>query len=80
MTFVVEIEKTITVRKFARVASAKDATDAATLIAGRSDAHDTTIVTARGEWEIMKVGKGVVRDVYERRTDGYTQGGDKNDE
>ena len=74
-SFVVEIVKTITIRKLARVASARDATDAGTLIVGRAGTQDTATVTARGEWQIEKVGKAVVRNVYERRTDGYIEKG-----
>lgn len=74
-SFVVEVEKTVIIRKFARVASARDAADAGALIAGRSDAHDTAIVSVPGEWTIEKVGKAVVRNVYEGRTHGYTVGG-----
>ena len=64
-SFVVEIVKTITIRKLVRVRSAKDATDAGTLIAGRADTNDAAVVTARGQWQIEKVGKTVVRTVYE---------------
>ena len=74
-SFVVEIVKTITICKLVRVRSAKDATDAGLLIAGRADTQDTAVVTVRVEWQIEKVGKAVVRNVYERRTDGYIEKG-----
>ena len=73
--FVVEVVKTITVRKLVRVRSAKDATEAGTLVAGRAGTQDTAIVTARGEWQIEKVGKGVVRTVYECWTDATSRKG-----
>lgn len=73
--FVVEVVKTITVRKLVRVRSAKNATEAGTLVAARAGTQDTATVTARGEWQIEKVGKAGVRNVYECRTDGYIEKG-----